>query len=95
LNDHIQSVIDRYYHQHGECCAGCDWWGWHNSLIGDCTRSAPVSGKERYSMLRMENVSMALDAGHIITPRWHKCGGFADTHPWTKREVLAARMMGV
>jgi hypothetical protein len=43
-------------------------------------------------MLRMENVSMALDAGHIITPRWHKCGGFEDTYPWTKIEVLTARL---
>jgi hypothetical protein len=35
-------------------------------------------------VLTMENISMPLDAGHIITPRWHKCGGFEDTYDWNK-----------
>ena len=37
-----QELADRWYVKHGPCCAGCDWWHQHNSLVGECRRSAPV-----------------------------------------------------
>jgi len=76
-----QDFIDKFYQNHGPCCAGCDWWRWHNVLIGDCTKSAPVSVDERAGMLDMENLSLGLDAGHVITPRDHVCGDFVDSDP--------------
>lgn len=84
-----QAVIDAYYKEHGNCCAGCDWWRWHNSVVGECTRSAPVSGAERNSMLDMEALSITPAAGHVMTKRDHAteyCAMVADecdksTHP--------------
>jgi hypothetical protein len=37
-----QAIVDAFYKQHGPCCAGCDWWRWHNTLVGECMRTAPV-----------------------------------------------------
>ncbi len=74
-----QQHIDRYYKNNGDCCAGCDWWRWHNTAVGDCTKSAPVSPEERYSMLGIDSCSLPLDAGHILTTRNHVCGDFIDS----------------
>lgn len=77
-----QKFIDEYYKLNGPCCAGCDWWKWHNVMVGDCTKSAPVAGEERVSMLSIESCSKQLEAGHILTKRDHLCGDFIDTHEW-------------
>jgi hypothetical protein len=77
-----QQFIDDFYKNHGDCCAGCDFWKWHNSHLGDCTKSAPVCGQERHSMLDIESCSMPLEAGHILTKRDHLCGDFIDTNEW-------------
>ena len=74
-----QVFIDRFYLESGPCCAGCDWWRWYNSVIGECTKSAPVSGKERIAMIGMESCSMDIGAGHVITDREHYCGDFHDS----------------
>lgn len=79
-----QVVIDRFYRDHGPCCAGCDWWRHYNSVAGECIKSAPVSGAERIAMLGIENPSTEPGAGHIITPRDHVCGEFEDTHDWPR-----------
>lgn len=55
----IQRGIDAYYRKHGPCCAGCDHWGWFNSMVGECTRSAPVSGEERMAMMGMTSLSQS------------------------------------
>lgn len=73
-----QKEVDKFYKTNGPCCAGCDFWRWHNSVIGDCTKSAPVSGAERWSMLNMGSLSLNAEAGHIVTPRHHLCGDFKD-----------------
>ena len=73
-----QECIDDFYLKHGKCCAGCDWWRWHNSVAGDCTRSAPVSGRARYAMLGIHGCSLPLEAGHVMTRRDHVCGEFKD-----------------
>jgi len=77
-----QRLIDAFYHAHGPCCAGCDWWRWHSSLVGECTRSAPVSAEETIAILFPEGFfSGEVKAGHILTPREHVCGDFKDTYP--------------
>lgn len=73
-----QAAIDDFYAKHGPCCAGCDWWRWYNSVAGECIRTAPVSGAERYAMLGVTGTSIKVGAGHIMTPREHVCGEFRD-----------------
>ena len=74
-----QRVIDNFYKKNGDCCAGCDNWRWHNSVSGDCIKSAPVAGNDRFGMIGMESVSGNIPAGHIITSRDHVCGEFKDS----------------
>ncbi len=74
-----QSIVDAFYKHHGPCCAGCDWWRWHNTSVGECTRTVPVSGADRYSMLGINWSSLIPGAGHIMTKRDHVCGEFIDT----------------
>jgi hypothetical protein len=75
-----QAIIDAFYMQRGACCAGCDWWRWYNTVVGECTRNAPVSGGERIAMIGMTGVSLPIGAGHILTPRGHMCGEFKDVN---------------
>lgn len=77
--DRVQAIIDAYADKRGSCCAGCDWWRWHNSVVGDCTRTAPVPGAERAAMLGITWISCPTPAGHIMTPRDHYCGDFKDS----------------
>ena len=76
--DRTQAIVDAFHKAHGPCCAGCDWWQWHNSLVGECTMSAPVAGAERFAMIGIERSSLAPGAGHVMTPRQHVCGDFKD-----------------
>ena len=80
--DRKQKCVDDFYRKHGPCCAGCDHWRYINVVVGECTKSAPVSGAERASMLGYESCSLSIDAGHILTQRDHVCGDFLDTHDW-------------
>jgi hypothetical protein len=79
----VQAIINAFYEANGPCCAGCDWWRWHNSAAGECIKTAPVSGTERLSMLGMTGISCAVGAGHIMTPREHYCGEFKNTEGLT------------
>lgn len=81
--DDRQEFVDSFYWKHGPCCAGCDWWRHISSVAGDCTKSAPVSGAERVSMLGMESPSCLIGAGHVVTPREHICGDFKDEFDWS------------
>ena len=74
-----QAIVDAFYKQHGPCCAGCDWWRWSNTVVGECIRTAPVSGVERLAMIGVTGSSLAIGAGHIMTRREHFCGEFRDT----------------
>ena len=80
----VQETVDNFYKTNGDCCAGCDWWRYHNSVAGDCTRSAPVTGKERSSMLGIYGSSLEAESGHIMTRRDHVCGDFIDSHDWSE-----------
>lgn len=76
--ERTQARVDAFHKEHGPCCAGCDWWRWHNSLVGECIKSAPVASAERFAMLGIESSSLTPGAGHIMTPREHVCGEFKD-----------------
>lgn len=97
ITSKTQEAVDRFYMKQGPCCAGCDWWHHHTSLIGECRRSAPVPAEERYSMVRMDWVSYRLrpaDAGHILTNREHHCGDFKDGFDWPSLPEAYLRSIG-
>jgi hypothetical protein len=93
----VQEAADRFYVKQGPCCAGCDWWHHSSSVIGECRKSAPVSAKERYSVVRMDWTSWRLtesEAGHILTNRDHHCGDFKDSFEWTSLPPAYLRRIG-
>lgn len=88
-DDEWQRCNDRYYSEHGPCCAGCDYW--HSfGVIGECRRSAPVSAAERFSMVAFVPSAhgKSPDAGHIVTDRSHVCGEFKDECDWSQVRYL-------
>jgi hypothetical protein len=84
-----QGAVDKFYLSRGKkpCCAGCDWWRFYNSTTGECTKSAPVAGSERWSLVGLVNISGNSPPGHIMTNRDYSCGDFIDTFDWSKRGV--------
>ena len=84
-----QRFVDAYYLDRGPCCAGCDHWRYYNSVAGECRKSAPVGGAERWAMLGLSHASgRTPDPGHIMTTRDHLCGDFIDTYDWKGRKPL-------
>ncbi|WP_454727746.1 hypothetical protein [Cupriavidus ulmosensis] len=94
IPNHGQQLLDRFYAEHGPCCAGCDWWQRTNSLVGECRKSAPVSGADRFAMLGIRVTSLTPDAGHIMTPREHHCGEFKDEFDWDSLPFAYLRKIG-
>ena len=94
MGDDRQTILDRFYKKRGPCCAGCDHWQHYNSMAGECTRSAPVSGRERMAMLGIEMISMPIGAGHPFTPRNHVCGEFRDTFDWASLPLPYRKAVG-
>jgi hypothetical protein len=91
-----QEAVDRFYWSHGSpCCAGCDWWRHFNSVVGECLRSAPVGQGERWAMVGIEWSSLRPGAGHIATPRDHRCGDFEDSFDWTSLAPVYRRRIGI
>lgn len=79
-----QESVDRFYFQRGRpCCAGCDWWQSLSPLVGNCTKSKIVSGKERGDMLGIDKCSLRIKAGHAVTDRAYVCGQFKDEFDWS------------
>lgn len=89
-----QLFVDRFYAKHGPCCAGCDHWHHVTSMAGECTRAAPVASGDRFAILGMYGSSLDPGAGHIMTPRDHCCGEFADTFDWTSLPPHYLRSIG-
>ena len=92
-----QEACDRFYVEHGPCCAGCDWWHHINALVGECHRSAPVSADQRFSMVRMDWHTYRFqspEAGHILTNREHHCGDFKDEFDWSSLPPHYLRKIG-
>nr|WP_255650858.1 hypothetical protein [Cupriavidus sp. DB3] len=94
IPDHEQELADAFYVKYGPCCAGCDWWHRIDSLVGECHRSAPVSGIERYAMLGVRWTSRPVEAGHVLTTRDHRCGDFLDTFDWSSLPAAYLRRIG-
>lgn len=92
--DPMQEHIDTFYWRHGPCCAGCDWWHHYSSLAGECHRSAPVPGPERYAMIGITWSSMPLSAGHVFTQRDHHCGEFKDEFDWSSLPLSYRKRIG-
>lgn len=92
--DCMQRILDSFYTAHGPCCAGCDWWASHNSCAGECTRSAPVPGAQRVAMLGITYSSLPMAAGHVMTPREHRCGDFKDEFDWRTLPPLYLKRIG-
>jgi hypothetical protein len=89
-----QELLDRFYFQRGPCCAGCDWWRSISSLVGDCTKQAPVSSADRWEMLGIENCSLKPTSGHVVTAREHVCGDFKDEFDWTTLALSYRKRIG-
>lgn len=89
-----QELADRWYVKHGPCCAGCDWWHQHNSIVGECRRSAPVPAEQRVGMLGVHGTTYPLTAGHVMTPREHHCGDFKDDFDWSTLPAHYLRRIG-
>ena len=94
IQDHKQELLDAFYAKKGPCCAGCDWWHWINSLVGECRKSAPVGGAERSAMLGIRVTSLPLEAGHVMTRREHHCGDFVDNFDWASLPAAYLRRIG-
>lgn len=92
--DARQTILDSFYMSHGACCAGCDWWRHMSGLVGECTRTAPVSGADRAAMLGMEGSSLPIGSGHILTRREHRCGEFQDAFNWQSLPPAYLRQIG-
>lgn len=90
-----QEILDSFYFRHGPCCAGCDWWRHINSVSGECTRSAPVSGEARVDMLGISSLSVRPGSGHIMTRRDHHCGDFKDNFDWSSLPLAYRKLVGV
>lgn len=89
-----QEELDRFYWEHGKCCAGCDHWRSLNSMAGECLKAAPMSGLERIALLGMSGCSLAIGAGYPFTNRDHLCGDFRDDFDWRSLPVgYLARIM--
>ncbi len=94
MTDIRQEVLDRFYFSKGPCCAGCDWWHSISSLVGECTRSAPVSGHDRLAMMEMTSISAPVGAGHALTNRDHHCGEFKDDFDWSSLPLPYRKRVG-
>lgn len=89
-----QETLDRFYFSNGPCCAGCDWWRSIGAVVGECTRSAPVSAKERLALIGIEWSSLRLGAGHVLTKSDHKCGEFKDEFDWGALPLAYLKSVG-
>ncbi len=89
-----QECVDSFYFTHGPCCAGCDWWSHISPLVGNCTKSAPIPGHERASMLGIVSPSWRVPAGHIVTSRDHVCGAFKDHFDWSSLPLPYRKRVG-
>lgn len=94
MGDERQELLDTFYHQHGPCCAGCDWWHSLNSRAGECRRTAMIPGADRPAPLGITGASLALGAGHAMTPREHVCGEFKDGFDWSSLSPAYLRRIG-
>jgi hypothetical protein len=95
VSEGTQESVDRFYWaQTSPCCAGCDWWRHFNPAVGECLRSAPVAGADRWAMIGITGSSLAPGAGHAVTPRDHACGEFRDSFDWCSLPLAYQHRVG-
>jgi hypothetical protein len=96
MNETTQEAVDRFYWsiRRAPCCAGCDWWQYFNSVVGECRRSAPASGEQRVAMIGIDRSSLQPGSGHIMTERDHCCGEFEDNFDWQSLPPAYLRRIG-
>ena len=92
--DETQACLDTFYILKGPCCAGCDWWRHLNSVVGECKKSAPVSGDDRLAMIGIQSSSQSIGAGHVVTKRDHLCGAFKDDFDWNSLPLAYLKRIG-
>lgn len=78
-----QEVVDEYYLKSGPCCAGCDYWRWVTSLVGECVRFSPNQSHDAAAGLGMDNCTLPRSTTNL-TKRERLCGEFVDTFDWHK-----------
>lgn len=77
-----QERCDKFYWQHGRCCAGCDHWRSDQGDVGECSSAPPVSGAEVLRSLGIDWCSYTPPPGQPFTKRDHVCGAFEDDFDW-------------
>ena len=89
-----QEFLDRFYFEHGPCCAGCDWWQSLNSRAGLCTKWPPFKEGDRVAMLGITGSSLDVGSGHVMTLRDHLCGWFKDDFDWSSLPLPYRKRIG-
>lgn len=90
-----QELMDTFYWKHGPCCAGCDWWrDVRAGFVGECTKSAPMSGVQRAALLGITWTSFHVGAGHALTYRDYHCGDFKDDFDWSSLSLFYRKRVG-
>lgn len=92
--DALRECLDTFYFRNGPCCAGCDWWLALNSHLGECRKSAPISGPDRLVMAGMASCSLIIGGGHALTVRSHHCGDFKDEFDWSSLPLTYRKKIG-
>lgn len=75
-----QAYVDAFYAKNGPCCAGCDFWRWINTAVGECVRHAPDPSHDAAGGLDIQGWS-GPPSSTMLTKREHWCGDFQDTGP--------------
>lgn len=57
-------------------------------------KSAPVGGASRWDILGIQNCSLRLSVGHVVTARDHICGDFKDEFDWSSLPVPYRKRIG-
>lgn len=80
--DRYQFLVDAFYKQNGNCCAGCDHWRFHNHLVGECTKSQLMPATTALEGMGIFNHTGAKGTSHALTKRDYVCGNFIDSFDW-------------
>lgn len=73
----LQRHVDAYADKFGPCCAGCDFWRWINTAVGECVRHAPDPSHDAAAGLGLHGVSLG-KSSTMLTKRDQWCGDFSD-----------------
>lgn len=73
-----QQHVDAFYAKHGPCCAGCDFWRWINTRVGECIRMPPNQSHDAAAGLGFDFCSLPRSTSNL-TANSHLCGEFRDT----------------